>query len=178
MALANEIIGSSFLHKTSLVSQSQLFQSGGLEKQFFKPIWVVPVEKRKVVAQLRKAVNSPVAAISEDLVKAVPLADKPVKNKVRAVVTIRNKNKEDIKETIVKQLDAFTDRIGQNVVLQLISTEIDPSESFFPSFSCFFFFSFQFLDVLYSSFPLLGFFLFSRFRCSFFVRKPFVFFPD
>ncbi|XP_038898250.1 linoleate 13S-lipoxygenase 3-1, chloroplastic-like [Benincasa hispida] len=123
MALANEIMTSSFLHKTSLVSQ---FQNDGLDKQFFRPIWVVPVEKRKVVAQLRKAVNSPVAAISEDLVKPVPLAEKPVKCKVRAVVTIRNKNKEDIKETIVKHLDAFTDRIGQNVVLQLISTEIDP----------------------------------------------------
>ncbi|KAL0562226.1 hypothetical protein IC582_002678 [Cucumis melo] len=120
MALANEIIGSSFLHKTSSVSSQ--FQG----KQFFRPIWVVPVAKRQVVAQLRKAVNSPVAAISEDLVKVVPLDEKPVKYKVRAVVTIRNKNKEDIKETIVKHLDALTDRIGQNVVLQLISTEIDP----------------------------------------------------
>ncbi|KGN45482.1 linoleate 13S-lipoxygenase 3-1, chloroplastic [Cucumis sativus] len=120
MALANEIIGSSFLHKTSCVASQ--FQG----KQLFRPIWVVPVEKRQVVAQLRKAVNSPVAAISEDLIQAVPLAEKPVKYKVRAVVTIRNKNKEDIKETIVKHLDALTDRIGQNVVLQLISTEIDP----------------------------------------------------
>ncbi|XP_022953691.1 linoleate 13S-lipoxygenase 3-1, chloroplastic-like [Cucurbita moschata] len=125
MALANETMGSSFLHKTSLVSQSKLFQRGYLEKQF-RPFGVVPMEKKRIVMNLRKAVNGPVAAISEDLVKAVPLAEKPVKFKVRAVVTIRNKNKEDIKETIVKNLDAFTDRIGQNVVLQLISTEIDP----------------------------------------------------
>ncbi|KAG6575441.1 Linoleate 13S-lipoxygenase 3-1, chloroplastic [Cucurbita argyrosperma subsp. argyrosperma] len=125
MALANETMGSSFLHKTSLVSQSRLFQRGYLEKQF-RPFGVVPMEKKRIVMNLRKAVNGPVAAISEDLVKAVPLAEKPVKFKVRAVVTIRNKNKEDIKETIVKNLDAFTDRIGQNVVLQLISTEIDP----------------------------------------------------
>ncbi|XP_023548189.1 linoleate 13S-lipoxygenase 3-1, chloroplastic-like isoform X2 [Cucurbita pepo subsp. pepo] len=119
MAVANETMGSSFLHKTSLVSQ------GYLEKQF-RPFRVVPMEKKRIVMNLRKAVNGPVAAISKDLVKAVPLAEKPVKFKVRAVVTIRNKNKEDIKETIVKNLDAFTDRIGQNVVLQLISTEIDP----------------------------------------------------
>lgn len=159
MALANEIIGSSFLHKTSSVSSQ--FQG----KQFFRPIWVVPVAKRQVVAQLRKAVNSPVAAISEDLVKVVPLDEKPVKYKVRAVVTIRNKNKEDIKETIVKHLDALTDRIGQNVVLQLISTEIDPSESFFPSF--------LFICVLFSNlwtfyaFSASGFVLFSCFRYSF-----------
>ena len=134
MAVANETMGSSFLHKTSLVSQSKLFQRGYLEKQF-RPFRVVPMEKKRIVMNLRKAVNGPVAAISKDLVKAVPLAEKPVKFKVRAVVTIRNKNKEDIKETIVKNLDAFTDRIGQNVVLQLISTEIDPSEPFFfPSF--------------------------------------------
>ena len=142
MALANEIIGSSFLHKTSCVASQ--FQG----KQLFRPIWVVPVEKRQVVAQLRKAVNSPVAAISEDLIQAVPLAEKPVKYKVRAVVTIRNKNKEDIKETIVKHLDALTDRIGQNVVLQLISTEIDPSESFFLFFFVYLCSFFQFMDVL------------------------------
>jgi hypothetical protein len=30
----------------------------------------------------------------------------------------------------VKHLDALTDRIGRNVVLQLFSTEIDPSKNF------------------------------------------------
>lgn len=74
------------------------------------------------------------AAISEDLVKAsspssVPAAEKAVRFKVRAVVTVRNKIKEDFKETLVKHLDALTDRIGRNVVLELISTEIDPSKS-------------------------------------------------
>uniref|UniRef100_A0A5B6YZ35 Lipoxygenase n=1 Tax=Davidia involucrata TaxID=16924 RepID=A0A5B6YZ35_DAVIN len=49
-----------------------------------------------------------------------------MKFKVRAVVIVRNKHKEDLKETIVKKLDAFTDKIGRNVVLELVSTEIDP----------------------------------------------------
>ncbi|KAG7025897.1 Linoleate 13S-lipoxygenase 3-1, chloroplastic, partial [Cucurbita argyrosperma subsp. argyrosperma] len=133
MALANEILGSSFLHKSPLVSQSKLFQTTLSSANQFMPIWGFPDKKRKVVL-VRKAVKGPVAAISEDLdlglgldlVKPVPLVEKPVEFKVRAVVTIRNKNKEDFKETIFKHLDAFTDRIGQNVVLQLISTEIDP----------------------------------------------------
>ncbi|KAK8574935.1 hypothetical protein V6N12_062612 [Hibiscus sabdariffa] len=48
--------------------------------------------------------------------------------KVRAAVTVRNKNREDFKETLMKHWDAFTDKIGRNVVLELISTEEDPTE--------------------------------------------------
>jgi lipoxygenase len=101
----------------------------------------VPYGNKRVV-RLRKSAKFPVAAISEDLMKnssspssisssssSVP-AEKPVKFKVRAVVTVRNKIKEDFKETFVKHLDAFTDRIGRNVVLELFSTEIDPSKTF------------------------------------------------
>ncbi|KAK8477336.1 hypothetical protein V6N13_033849 [Hibiscus sabdariffa] len=54
--------------------------------------------------------------------------DQSVKFKVRAAVTVRNKNREDFKETLMKHWDAFTDKIGRNVVLELISTEEDPTE--------------------------------------------------
>ncbi|CAH2037169.1 unnamed protein product [Thlaspi arvense] len=79
-----------------------------------------------------------VAAISEDLVKTLRLTTTTgdrkseeeekaaVKFKVRAVVTVRNKSKEDFKETLAKHLDAFADKIGRNIALELISTEIDP----------------------------------------------------
>lgn len=86
----------------------------------------------------RKAVGVKpvVAAISENFVKALVQPEKPAaaKFKVRGVVTVRNKNKEDLTETLVKHFDAFTDKIvGRNVVLELISSsEIDPSMSFFP----------------------------------------------
>ena len=118
---------------------------------------LVPLENRRMV-RLRKAAKFPVAAISEDLVRdpssssssssstttssssssssssvpvPVPLpAEKPVKFRVRAVVTVRNKIKEDFKETLVKHFDALTDKIGRNVVLELVSTEIDPSKTF------------------------------------------------
>lgn len=74
---------------------------------------------------MKKVLKAPVvAAISEDLIRITP--EKAVKFKVRAVVTVRNKNKEDLKESLLKQLDAFTDKIGRNVVLELISSEIDP----------------------------------------------------
>lgn len=75
---------------------------------------------------MRRAAKTPVvAAVSEDLVRAV--AEKAVKFKVRAVVTVRNKNNEDFKEKIFKRLDALTEVVGRNVVLELVSTEIDPS---------------------------------------------------
>ncbi|KAK9734451.1 hypothetical protein RND81_04G140700 [Saponaria officinalis] len=48
------------------------------------------------------------------------------KIKVKVVVTVRNKIKEDLKELIVKRLDNLCDIFGRNVVLQLVSTKIDP----------------------------------------------------
>ncbi|KDP40689.1 hypothetical protein JCGZ_24688 [Jatropha curcas] len=81
---------------------------------------------------VKRVVRAPVAAISEDLIKASNtntnniLPEKAVKFKVRAVITVRNKHKEDLKETIAKKWDAFMDKLGRNVVLELISNEVDP----------------------------------------------------
>ncbi|XP_027353121.1 linoleate 13S-lipoxygenase 3-1, chloroplastic-like [Abrus precatorius] len=119
MVLAKEIMGSSskfFLHSNSF--QHKLGVNPNL----------VPMENRiRVLMRLRKGAKFPVAAISEDLVKASVHAEKPVQFKVRAVVTVRNKIIEDFKDTMWKHLDAINDRIGtRNVALELISTEIDP----------------------------------------------------
>ena len=138
MALATEMMGCSLIEKSSFLSSSKLWlncisnNTTFLQKQnrfLFNPV-LVPLEQRRV--HLRKVFKSSVvAAISEDLIKAVPdQKEKAVKFKVRAVVTVRNKNKEDFKETLVKHLDAFTEMIGRNVVLQLISTEENPSKCF------------------------------------------------
>ncbi|KAJ3673639.1 hypothetical protein LUZ60_005631 [Juncus effusus] len=68
-----------------------------------------------------------VAAISEelDMVK-VKTEETSVKKKVRAALTVRRKHKEDIKDAIANHLEGFSDMIGRNVVLELISTKIDP----------------------------------------------------
>lgn len=144
MAVAKEMMGCS-----SFVSSSKVFRNstyGFQQKQnpflFVKPVWVSMEQKRRV--HLRKAAKVPVvAAISEDLIKAKAKAvpaqkEKAVEFKVTATVTIRNKNKEDFKETLVKHFDAFTDMIGRNVVLELISTEEDPSKKILLQF-CFLF---------------------------------------
>ena len=47
---------------------------------------------------------------------------------MRTVVTVKNKNKEEFKDKFAKHLDAFIDKIGRNIVLQLVSIEIDPSK--------------------------------------------------
>ncbi|KAL0319447.1 UNVERIFIED_CONTAM: Linoleate 13S-lipoxygenase 3-1, chloroplastic [Sesamum angustifolium] len=126
MALGREIMGSSLMEKSSFLaaSPSMLLLNQHKNRVF------LPFEGKRVQHQVmtRKGVKSTtlVAAISEDLdlVKVVP--EKAVKFKVRAVVTVRNKNKEDFKETFVKHLDAFTDKIGRNVALELVSNDIDP----------------------------------------------------
>ncbi|KAF4399360.1 hypothetical protein G4B88_022443 [Cannabis sativa] len=143
MALAKEIMCGSIIESTSFsssASYSKVFLNQNFRRnqtRFLVSPVLVPLEQRRTL-HLRKVVRGPVAAISEDLVrsKAIqpsssspvesPVESKPVSFKVRAVVTVRNKNKEDFKETLVKHLDAITDKIGRNVVLELISTQTDP----------------------------------------------------
>lgn len=135
MALTKQIMGSSLLERSMFVPSSS--PSSLLNQTRF----LVPLENKRVV-RMKRAAKFPVAAISEDLMKGSSSSpssssssssvstEKPVKFKVRAVITVRNKIKEDFKETIVKHIDALTDRIGRNVVLELVSTEIDPSKTF------------------------------------------------
>lgn len=136
MALTKQIMGSSLLERSMFVPSSS--PSSLLNQTRF----LVPLENKRVFG-VKRAAKFPVAAISEDLMKGSSSSsssssstsspssssvstEKPVKFKVRAVITVRNKIKEDFKETIVKHIDALTDRIGRNVVFELVSTEIDP----------------------------------------------------
>ncbi|KAG5044556.1 hypothetical protein AAZX31_03G243000 [Glycine max] len=123
MALSKELMGFSSFFSAS----SKVFLHNKHGTFWVNPI-LLPSENPRVM-RLRKGAKFPVAAISEDLIKTTLTvqAEKPVQFKVRAVVTVRNKIKEDFKETMLKHFDAINDRIGtRNVVLELISTEIDP----------------------------------------------------
>ena len=145
MALAKEFMCSSIIESTSFSSSTsypKVFLNQSFRRnqsRFLVSPAFVPLEQRRTL-HLRKVVRGPVAAISEDLVRnksaqpsSAPVESKPVSFKVRAVVTVRNKNKEDFKETLIKHLDAITDKIGRNVVLELVSTQTDPSKSVSPS---------------------------------------------
>ncbi|KAK7839814.1 linoleate 13s-lipoxygenase 3-1 [Quercus suber] len=125
MAMGKEIMGGSMIERSSFLSSTKVFLNHGKNNNVFL---VKHLEKRRAVVPLRKVVKGPVvAAVSEDLVKSVPVVPVPAeKFKVRAVVTVKNKNKQDFKDKIVKHLDSLTDKIGKNIVLQLVSTEIDP----------------------------------------------------
>ncbi|CAH8334563.1 unnamed protein product [Eruca vesicaria subsp. sativa] len=132
MALAKEIMGSRFIFERSSLASSRLSIKKKTQRTQSS---IIPFDLRPMKAAISGGV---VAAISEDLVKTLRIntlgrnqekkqeEEKAVQFKVRAVVTVRNKNKEDFKETLVKHLDAFTDKIGRNVVLELISTQVDP----------------------------------------------------
>jgi len=136
MALAPEIIGGRLIDGSSFLPASKMLtnQRVGMVRrnQFLGSPVLVPSQQIRRQEQLKRAVRAPVAAISEDIIKTnnkTTVPEKAVNFKVRAVVTVRNKHKEDLKATIVKQLDSFTDKIGRNVVLELISTDVDPSKS-------------------------------------------------
>ncbi|KAJ6348078.1 hypothetical protein OIU76_004539 [Salix suchowensis] len=128
MALTIEIMGGRLIDGPSKMSMSRGLGMAKKSEFLASPV-LVPLQGRRRQERVRRAVKGPVAAIREDIIKAnsyTSLPEKAVRFKVRALVTVRNKHREDLKETIVKQLDALTDNIGRNVVLQLISTEVDP----------------------------------------------------
>lgn len=135
MPLAKEFLGTPLMEKSPFINSFNVILFDQKKGQFsLYPAEVRTTERSSL--EIRKAARrssniiSPVAAISEEnLVKVVP--EKAVEFKVRAVVTVRNKHKEDLKESILKQFDALTDKIGRTVVLELVSTEIDQSKPFF-----------------------------------------------
>lgn len=132
MALAREIMGSSLMEKSPFLSSSSRMALSHKRSMFFLPFEGRKVQHHQGMRRRGFKSTTPVAAISEDLdldlVKVVP--EKAVRFKVRAVVTVRNKNKEDFKDALVKHLDSLTDKIGRNVVLELISSDFDPSKHF------------------------------------------------
>jgi len=130
MAVAKQFLGTSILERSSLISPSKTIQLHATRRNLSSSV-SNPRRRRFPV------VLKPMAAITEDYrIRTAQPSDRfdlldstdSAKVKVRAVVTVRNKIKEDLKEAIIKQLDNLTDMIGRNVVLQIVSTEIDPSK--------------------------------------------------
>lgn len=79
--------------------------------------------------------TAPVGALAERVVVtpapperagAGPPEPHPQSVAARAVVTVRRRRKEDAKRRVAEQLDAYADRVGRSVLLELISTETDP----------------------------------------------------
>uniref|UniRef100_A0A0D9W5J7 Lipoxygenase domain-containing protein n=1 Tax=Leersia perrieri TaxID=77586 RepID=A0A0D9W5J7_9ORYZ len=79
--------------------------------------------------------TAPVGALVERTVVAPAPVEKraggrpeahPQSVAARAVVTVRRRRKEDAKDRFAEQLDAFADRVGRSVLLELVSTETDP----------------------------------------------------
>ncbi|GAB4850033.1 hypothetical protein Ancab_029331 [Ancistrocladus abbreviatus] len=127
MVLSKEIMGSSIPGRSSFSPSRKLLQSN----QFLKGRIPFLLSSPNLVPLKQGKLRSScvvVAAVSEDLVKTsgVYMPERAAKVKVRAVVTVKNNIKEDLKQTIVKHLDALSDKMGRNVALELVSTEIDP----------------------------------------------------
>ncbi|CAL4921068.1 unnamed protein product [Urochloa decumbens] len=84
--------------------------------------------------QRRRRGVKTVAAISEDLPRlaapgkkgAAESGGRPEKVLMRAALTVRRKQKEDLKEAMAGHLDALWDMVGRSVALELISTKIHP----------------------------------------------------
>lgn len=128
MGLVKEITGSSLMGRSSFPPSSRTLFFGNnhsMSRLSLGPV-VVPFMGNKSVLLKKKFVPVVAAAVTaEDLVRAAVAEEERVKIKVRAVVSVRNKKKVDLKESLMKKIDALGDKIGRNVVLQLVSTNID-----------------------------------------------------
>ncbi|XP_008791914.2 putative lipoxygenase 5 [Phoenix dactylifera] len=122
MGSSIERLGNSLIQKSPLLPYARTLR--GEQSKLFFPSAPSPLRQRRLDG-VKRVVRAPVAAaVTERVVKVV--GEKAVTFKVRAALTVRRKKEEDFKEKIASQLDAFSDKIGRNVVLELVSTEIDP----------------------------------------------------
>ncbi|CAD5165103.1 unnamed protein product [Musa acuminata subsp. malaccensis] len=122
-----EMLGSSLLRTTTPLlrsSSSSLFPGDRPSDLLFSH---ASFPSRQRIGLARRVVRSPVAAVvlTERFVRT-EAEEKPVWFKVQAAVTVRRRKQEDLKESIANQVDAFLDKMGKNVVMELVSTEIDP----------------------------------------------------
>ncbi|OEL16430.1 putative lipoxygenase 6 [Dichanthelium oligosanthes] len=95
---------------------------------------LAPFHRKQQQGRRQRRGVKAVAAISEDLPRLAAPGKKgapedgrrPEKVLVRAALTVRRKQKEDLKEAVAGHLDALWDMVGRSVALELISTKIHP----------------------------------------------------
>ncbi|WOL02641.1 putative lipoxygenase 6 [Canna indica] len=119
MAACNEIVSFSQLERSSFLPGSRSVLLRGNQHKLFSASLALRANEQARSSRL----PSLKSAISEE---AIVTGKQKEKVKFRAALTVKRKNKEDLKEVIVNQLDALSDKIGRNVVLELISTVINP----------------------------------------------------
>ncbi|KAK8967429.1 putative lipoxygenase 5 [Platanthera guangdongensis] len=122
MAAAGAALNFRHLQKTFLSTQTSVFLAGGQQSHS-----LLHLKQRNTASSKAWRSHVTAAMIVERPAASTPVeTEKPAKLKVRAAVTVRRKRKQSMREKIETQLDAFADRIGQNILFQLIGTEIDP----------------------------------------------------
>ncbi|KAK3144660.1 hypothetical protein QOZ80_4AG0316030 [Eleusine coracana subsp. coracana] len=128
MASSTQLLGRSFLPGATASAGGRDRGGGGAALA-----GSLAVGRRSRRRSLRS--TAPVAALAERVVVTPAPAERlgaaapePHTQSVaaRAVVTVRRRRKEDAKQRVVEQLDAYADRLGRSVLLELVSTETDP----------------------------------------------------
>ncbi|XP_020577225.1 putative lipoxygenase 5 isoform X2 [Phalaenopsis equestris] len=124
MAAMRGSLSCHLLQRSALFPPSSDFLSGGDQSRLLN--FLVLRQRKPVSVRAWKSPVTGTMIVDRPVVSALVEKEKPVKLKVKASVTIRRNKKQSMKEKMEAQLDAFGDRMGQNIVLELIGTEIDP----------------------------------------------------
>jgi lipoxygenase len=132
MASSMELLGRSFL-PAAVAGRDR---GGGLCSGAAGSLAVGRQQRKSRGRSLRS--TAPVAALAERVVVtpapaerssvAPPEPGHPQSVAARAVVTVRRRRKEDTKQRVVEQLDAYADRLGRSVLLELVSVDTDSSK--------------------------------------------------
>ena len=84
--------------------------------------------RKSMLVQVRKVVATPMAAhIKAGSIKAAA-AETPVQFEVKALVTVKYDTKEYVKDMMFRWLDSDGHTAQRGVILQLVSTQVDPSK--------------------------------------------------
>lgn len=123
MASSTEIFGALRYPKSPLFHSPHL---RGRANHLCLPPASLPLEQGRGYRARKSRKVATSATATEDKTVRVE-TEKPAQLRISVTVTVRRKKKEDIGEVIANQIDAWADKMGRSIVLELVSTEIDPS---------------------------------------------------
>jgi hypothetical protein len=134
MAMAKEILGASLLEKYNVNHWSKpVPRLGYLIQQHQSMLSSYPTffsSSKRELLQRNNVKRKAVATLNIEDQSTGVIVEKPITYKVNALVNVRYDKTEDVKETMLQVFDAFNNSTQKALILQLLSTEIDPSKQF------------------------------------------------
>ena len=134
MAMAKEILGASLLEKYNVNHWSKpVPRLGYLIRQhqsMLSSYHTFFSSSKRELLQRNNVKRKAVATLNIEDQSTGVIVEKPITYKVNALVNVRYDKTEDVKEMMLQVFASFNNSTQRALILQLLSTEIDPSKQF------------------------------------------------